>query len=82
MNAQVAAASVFITPRVRAFHLKFRLYIGILKLKVMKVLYARVSSIDQKTDRQRVNEQDFDLVIEDKCPSSIPFFDKVGNKVI
>ncbi len=48
----------------------------------MKVLYTRVSSIDQKTDRQRVNEQDFDLVIVDKCSSSIPFFDRVGGKVI
>lgn len=33
----------------------------------MKVLYTRVSSIEQKTDRQRVNENDFDLVVEDKC---------------
>ena len=33
----------------------------------MKVLYVRVSSLEQKTDRQRVNEKEFDLVIEDKC---------------
>ena len=46
----------------------------------MKVLYCRVSSIEQKTDRQRVNEKDFDLVIEDKCSGSIPFFDREGGK--
>jgi DNA invertase Pin-like site-specific DNA recombinase len=39
----------------------------------MKVLYTRVSSVDQKTDRQRINEKDFDLVIEDKCSGSIRF---------
>ena len=48
----------------------------------MKVLYCRVSSIEQKTDRQRVNEKDFDLVIEDKCSGSIPFFDREGGKEV
>jgi len=46
----------------------------------MKVLYARVSTIDQKTDRQKVNEQDYQLVIEDKCSGAIPFFDRNGGK--
>ena len=48
----------------------------------MKVLYTRVSSIEQKTDRQRVNENDFDLVIEDKCSGSIPFFEREGGKEV
>ncbi|MEY4834386.1 MAG: hypothetical protein RI980_501 [Bacteroidota bacterium] len=48
----------------------------------MKVCYVRVSHIDQKTDRQRVNEKDFDLVIEDKCSGAIPFFEREGGKEI
>jgi DNA invertase Pin-like site-specific DNA recombinase len=44
----------------------------------MKVLYARVSSIDQKTDRQRITENEFDLVVEDKCSGAIPFFEREG----
>ncbi len=38
--------------------------------------------MDQKTDRQRVNEKDFDLVVEDKCSGSIPFFEREGGKKI
>ncbi len=48
----------------------------------MKVLYVRCSSIDQKTDRQRVSEKEYDLVIEDKCSGAIPFFDRTGGKEI
>lgn len=48
----------------------------------MKVLYCRVSTIDQKTDRQRVSENDFKLVIEDKCSGSIPFFERTGGKEV
>lgn len=44
----------------------------------MKVLYCRVSTLDQKTDRQRVNEKDFNLVVEDKCSGAIPFFERTG----
>ena len=44
----------------------------------MKVLYCRVSTLDQKTDRQRVSEQDYKLVIEDKCSGAIPFFERPG----
>ena len=40
----------------------------------ISVLYVRISSLDGKTDRQRVNEEDFDRVIEDKCSGSNPFF--------
>ncbi len=48
----------------------------------MKAYYIRVSTLDQKTDRQRVNEKDFDLVVEDKCSGSIPFFEREGGKKI
>jgi DNA invertase Pin-like site-specific DNA recombinase len=48
----------------------------------IKVLYVRVSTLEQKTDRQRVNENEYDLVLEDKCSGSIPFFDREGGKEI
>jgi DNA invertase Pin-like site-specific DNA recombinase len=48
----------------------------------MDVLYCRISSIEQKTDRQRVNESDYKILIEDKCSGSIPFFDREGGKKI
>lgn len=44
----------------------------------MKILYCRVSSLDQKTDRQKVNEKDYKLVVEDKCSGAIPFFERPG----
>ena len=40
----------------------------------MKVLYCRVATIDQKTDRQRVNEKEFRTVVEDTCSGSVFFF--------
>jgi len=48
----------------------------------MKVLYVRVSAIDQKTDRQKVSEEEFNFIIEDKCSGSIPFFEREGGKKI
>jgi DNA invertase Pin-like site-specific DNA recombinase len=48
----------------------------------MKILYARVSTSEQRTDRQRVNDKDFNLVIEDKCSGAIPFFERTGGKEI
>jgi DNA invertase Pin-like site-specific DNA recombinase len=48
----------------------------------MKVYYVRVSSIEQRTDRQRINDKEFDLVVEDKCSGSIPFFEREGGKKI
>ncbi len=48
----------------------------------MKLLYCRVSSLDQKTDRQRVNEKDFKMVVEDKCSGAIPFFERPGGHEI
>lgn len=46
--------------------------------KIMNILYTRCSTIEQKTDRQRVNPDQYDLIIEDKCSGSIPFFDRQG----
>jgi DNA invertase Pin-like site-specific DNA recombinase len=48
----------------------------------MKVLYVRTSTIEQKTDRQRVNEKDYQLVIEDKCSGSTDLFEREGGKRI
>jgi DNA invertase Pin-like site-specific DNA recombinase len=48
----------------------------------MRVLYVRVSSIQQNLERQISNKSDFDLIIEDKCSGSVPFFDRVGGKEI
>ncbi len=48
----------------------------------MKVLYCRVSTLDQKTDRQRIDEKNFKIVIEDKCSGAVPFFERDGGKEI
>jgi len=44
----------------------------------ISILYVRVSTLEQRTDRQRVNEKDYDKVIEDKCSGTIPMFDRPG----
>lgn len=44
----------------------------------MKVLYVRTSTVDQKTDRQRVQESAFDYVVEDKISGAVPFFERPG----
>jgi DNA invertase Pin-like site-specific DNA recombinase len=36
-------------------------------VNIIEALYCRVSTLDQKTDKQRVNEKSYDLVIEGKC---------------
>jgi DNA invertase Pin-like site-specific DNA recombinase len=48
----------------------------------MDILYVRVSTVEQKTDRQRVNEKDYNLLIEDKCSGAVPFFDRQGGSEI
>ena len=48
----------------------------------IKVLYCRVSTIEQKTDRQKVDAKSYDHVVEDKCSGSIPFFEREGGKEI
>ena len=48
----------------------------------MNVLYCRISTVEQKTDRQRINEKNYSLVIEDKCSGTVPFFEREGGKKI
>lgn len=50
------------------------------KIMSISILYVRTSTLDQKTDRQRVNESDYDKVIEDKCSGSIPMFERPGGQ--
>lgn len=51
-------------------------------MRKLNILYTRVSTLDQRTDRQRVNEKDYDLVVDDKCSGAIPFFERPGGKEI
>lgn len=48
----------------------------------MNILYTRISTIEQKNDRQVQNAKDFDFVIEDKCSGATPFFERDGGKRI
>jgi DNA invertase Pin-like site-specific DNA recombinase len=48
----------------------------------MRILYARTSTFSQSTDRQRVFEKNYDLVIEDKCSGIVPFFEREGGRRI
>jgi DNA invertase Pin-like site-specific DNA recombinase len=48
----------------------------------MKVLYVRISSVEQKTDRQRVNEADYSYVVEDRISGSTEFSARPGGKEI
>jgi DNA invertase Pin-like site-specific DNA recombinase len=50
--------------------------------KLTRVLYTRVSSLEQRTDRQTVHSASYDLVVEDKCSGTIPFFHREGGKKI
>jgi len=42
------------------------------KIGEIKILYTKVSTLDQNTDRQKINEKDYQIVIEDKCSGVIP----------
>ena len=42
----------------------------------MRVHYQRVSSLLQNTERQKVDEKNYDLLLEDKCSGAVPFFDR------
>jgi DNA invertase Pin-like site-specific DNA recombinase len=46
--------------------------------KKVKVLYTRVSTIDQNLGRQQVDASNYQMVIEDKISGSVPFFDRPG----
>lgn len=48
----------------------------------MNILYTRVSSLEQKSERQLSNSKNFDLIIEDKCSGATPFFEREGGKKI
>lgn len=48
----------------------------------MKVLYVRTSVIEGNTSRQRVNEDEFDLVIEDKVSGATEFGSRSGGSQI
>ena len=49
-----------------------------MKSNKKKILYVRTSTLEQRTDRQRVTESEFDIVIEDKCSGAISFFERTG----
>lgn len=48
----------------------------------MNLLYTRISTIEQKNDRQVQNAEAFDFIIEDKCSGATPFFERDGGKGI
>jgi DNA invertase Pin-like site-specific DNA recombinase len=48
----------------------------------MNILYRRTSTIEQNSDRQAINHKDYDLLIQDKCSGTIPFFEREGGKKI
>lgn len=49
--------------------------------KIMNILYVRVSSLDQKTDRQKINTTGY-KVYEDYCSGSIAFADREKGKEV
>jgi DNA invertase Pin-like site-specific DNA recombinase len=51
-------------------------------MKKLKILYARCSSLSQNTDRQKINEKEFDLLIEDRISGAIPIFERPGGNEI
>lgn len=48
----------------------------------MKVLYTRISTFEQKSDRQTQNAKEYNIIIEDKCSGATPFFEREGGKRI
>ena len=42
----------------------------------MKVLYTRVSTVEQNIDRQIVDKDQYDYVLIDKCSGSIPLYER------
>jgi DNA invertase Pin-like site-specific DNA recombinase len=49
-------------------------------MKKLSILYVRTSSIDQNLDRQRVQEANYDKVIEDKISGAVALFERPGGK--
>jgi len=48
----------------------------------MKIKYNRISSISQNLERQQLNKNQFDLIIDEVCSGSISFFERKGSKKI
>lgn len=48
----------------------------------MRVLYVRVSSIGQNNERQKINDNDFDYLIEDVISGSVIFDERPGGRKI
>lgn len=44
----------------------------------MNVLYTRVSTFEQNSERQLKNKENYNLYVEDKCSGTISFFDRTG----
>jgi DNA invertase Pin-like site-specific DNA recombinase len=45
-----------------------------------KVLYTRVSTNEQNSKIQKLDLENYDIVVEDKCSGAIPFFERNGGK--
>jgi DNA invertase Pin-like site-specific DNA recombinase len=52
------------------------------KIMRKKVLYTRVSSFDKNSERQLINAENYDMIIEDKVSGSIALFHREGGKKI
>lgn len=48
----------------------------------IKILYVRCSTLGQNSDRQKINSENYDLIIEDKISGTVPFFERPGGKQI
>ncbi len=71
LKSKIVKVTFFHIFRVQRYHFKF-----------MNILYVRVSSLDQNTARQTVNEKDF-KVFTDYCSGAIAFADrKEASKVL
>jgi DNA invertase Pin-like site-specific DNA recombinase len=49
-------------------------------MRKLNILYVRVSSIDQNPERQRVQESNYDKVIEDRVSGTVALFEREGGK--
>ena len=47
-----------------------------------KILYVRTSSLDQNTERQRINAKEYNKIVEDKVSGTITFFNRPGGEAI
>ncbi|MHA8059009.1 recombinase family protein [Aquirufa nivalisilvae] len=49
-------------------------------MKKLNILYVRVSSFEQNPERQRVQEDQYDKVIEDRISGAVALFERPGGK--